>query len=88
MKLTKEQSEKIRKQLCLTNRELEVIKLMFNDVESDKEIAEKLNVAERTAKVYLQNIFNKTQKRKKISVLLKCFDIIELQNKNSQEQQK
>jgi DNA-binding NarL/FixJ family response regulator len=82
--LSKSQSEKIRKQLCLTNRELEVIKLMFNEVESDKEIAEKLNVAEQTAKVFIQRIFNKTQRRKKISVLLKCIDILELQQKINQ----
>lgn len=47
--------EKIR---CLTNRELEVLKLlsfgMFN-----KEIAEKLSISERTVKNHVSNIFKK-----------------------------
>ena len=78
MNLTKYQQEKIRRKFKLSNREIDVLNLLFSGVEAIKEISSRMNINERTCKGYLQRIYLKTGKRKKLSAVLKCLEILDL----------
>jgi DNA-binding NarL/FixJ family response regulator len=79
LKLTQGQLDKIKLHFNLSKRELEVISMLFDYAESDKEIAVRMNIAERTAKLYIWNIYNKTGFRKKNILILKIIEFLYLQ---------
>ena len=78
MKLTQKQLDKIKEKYNLVGRELEIVKLIFDHIEAEKEIGKKLNIAEGTVEVHLQRIYNKTGFRKKISLVLNIIDMLDL----------
>lgn len=78
MILTIIQQEKIRKEFKLSNREMDVIKAILSGKDTDIEIAKSLHLTLMTTKQYIQRIYYKTGKRKKLSAVLKCLEILDL----------
>ena len=78
MNLTKVQQEKIRREFKLSNREMDCLNAIFEGIVKDEDIAKHLKIDIRTAKQHLRNINFKTRTGKKISVLLKCIELLGL----------
>lgn len=60
-------------QVYLTIREIEIIKLIEKEL-SNKEIAEKLFISERTVETHRKNIFRKTKKNTVIGLIKYAYD--------------
>ena len=71
------ETRKLKRIHKLSNREIDVIQLLLNGF-SNKSIAEKLYISERTVKNHLVNIYNKLQVDNKIQLfnILKEFNIL------------
>jgi len=66
-------SETKPEQVYLTLREIEIIKLIENEL-SNKEIAEKLFISERTVETHRKNIFRKTGKNTAVGLIKYAYD--------------
>jgi len=78
MNLSKTQLVKIQKKFKFSKREMSILELLLSDTESMKDMAKAMKVSERMIKNYMQRIFLKTGRRKKLSAVLKCLDIFDL----------
>ena len=78
MNLTNEQLNKVRKKFKFSKREMSILELLLSGTESMKDMAKDMKVSERMIKNYMQRIFLKTGRRKKLSAVLKCLEIFDL----------
>ena len=76
MELTAKQLEQVRKQYRLSPRETQIVELILQGVESNAEIAEKLNVTVLSAKRYVHDLYAKIGTSTKLSVALIVIDSI------------
>lgn len=58
---------------CLTNREVEIIRLIEKEL-SNKQIAEKLFISERTVETHRKNIFRKTSTQSLVGLLKYAYE--------------
>lgn len=73
MKITNKQFEIIKKKYNLTNRELQVVKLIFDECVSNQEIADKMGIELRTAKVHVSHIYTKMNVSQKHMIVLEVL---------------
>lgn len=76
MKLTESQLNKLRKKYKLTQRESEIIKVLFLGINENREIANSIKSSFRTVGVHLANIYKKTGCNNKLSLTMKLLDEI------------
>jgi len=76
MLLSQNDQQKIQKVFRFSKRELEIVLLLCNGIDSTQRIAELLKLSRATIKVYLQRIYSKTQCRTKLTTVLKVIDFI------------
>ena len=70
MLFTNRQLAKLQAKYELTGREVEVVRLLAEGVESNAEIAERLGIELGTAKVHMANIYRKAGRSTKLSLIL------------------
>ena len=58
----------------LTNREIDVIKCLFNCIVDSEEIAKKLEIKQKTVKVHFTNIYRKTNINSRVEIVLRIFE--------------
>ena len=73
MKITNKQFEAVKKKYKLTNRELQVVKLIFDECVSNQEIADKMGISEYTAKAHLARVFLKMNVNQKHMIVLEVL---------------
>ena len=71
MLITKKEFAALQKNYGLTARELEIVKLLFNGVDSNKEIADRLGITVGTARNYAHLINIKLRVESKLQVVIK-----------------
>jgi len=71
MLITKKEFAALQKNYGLTARELEVVKLLFNGVDSNKDIAERMGITVGTARNYAHTIFIKLKVESKLQAVVK-----------------
>jgi DNA-binding NarL/FixJ family response regulator len=74
MLVTKKDLKKIKKKYRLSPRELEVIQLLFQGIDSNKEIAKKLGITVGTAKAYVHSIYVKLRVDSKLQAVIMLGD--------------
>jgi ATP/maltotriose-dependent transcriptional regulator MalT len=74
MNLTKKQLDEIKQRYRLSPRETEIVNLLFTGVESNAELAEKINVTVPTIKTYLHVLYAKVGKSTKLGLVLKLSE--------------
>lgn len=65
--------KKVQEEIMLTQRELEIIKLIENE-NSNRQIAEKLFISERTVETHRKNIFRKTKTNSLIGLMKFAYE--------------
>ena len=73
MNLTKKQLNDIKQRYRLSPRETELMDLLFQGVDSNSEIADRLNITLGSAKVYVHNLYAKIGKNTKLAVVLEAL---------------
>jgi DNA-binding NarL/FixJ family response regulator len=76
MKLSRKQISKIEKKYRLTEKEIEVLKVIFEGASTNKEIAGITETSFRTIGIHLQNIYKKVGENKKHTIVLKILEDI------------
>lgn len=71
MLVTKKEFQALQKHYGLSPRELEVVKLLFNGVDSNKDIAERMGITAGTARNYAHTIFCKLRVESKLQAVVK-----------------
>lgn len=71
MKLTAQQVSKIRNLYGLSSREAQLIRLLFDGIESSQNLAKHTGLSAWTVKVYLRHIYMKMGCKSKLAVVLK-----------------
>ena len=74
MQFTNKQLTYLQKLYRLTNRELQIIRLLAEGKDQNKEIAEKLGLSLATTKIYLHNIYVKVGLNSKLGVTIRLLD--------------
>lgn len=74
MKLSKEQLETLRKEFRLSPRELQVLELTFEGIETSQELAERLGTTTGAVRAAARTLYIKTRARSKHGTLVKCLD--------------
>ena len=69
MKLTKQKLENYRKKFKLSPRELDILDLLFQGINKNSDIADKLDITEGTVKQYFHMLYVKLDRPTKIEVL-------------------
>ena len=80
--VTPKQWPQIGEKLDLAERELEVIKLLFEQLTRDQ-IAEKMGIKSRTVRQYMENIHEKLRVTNRIGVVLRIIQIRDSMQKNT-----
>jgi DNA-binding CsgD family transcriptional regulator len=70
MLFTNRQLVQIQKMYKLTNRELQIVKLLAQGVEANAELAKTLGLSIHTLKVYLRNIYMKAGRNSKVALIV------------------
>ena len=71
MLVTKKEFAALQKNYGLTPRELEVVKLLFKGIDSNKDIAERMGITVGTTKAYVHMIFLKLKVETKLQAVVK-----------------
>jgi len=74
MLVSKEDLKNIQKKYRLTDREMQVIELLFQGIDSNKEIASKMGITVGTAKAYSHSIFIKLRVKTKLQAVIMMGD--------------
>lgn len=74
MLVSKKDLKQIQKKYRLTDREIQVIELLFQGIDSNKDIAKKLGVTVGTAKAYVHSIFIKLRVKTKLQAIIMMGD--------------
>ena len=77
MKLTPKQLDKLREAFRLSPRELEVLVLLLQGVESNEALAQRLGVTVPTAKTTLRFLYAKTGRSTKHGVVVLLVDMLQ-----------
>ena len=70
MLFTTRQLVQLQKMYKLTNRELQIVRLLAQGIDSNEELGKRLDLSMHTVKVYLRNIYLKVGRNSKLSVIV------------------
>lgn len=76
MNLSRKQISKFEEKYKLTEKEIEVLKVIFDGASTNKEIAGITKTSFRTIGIHLQNIYKKVGENKKHTLILKILEEI------------
>jgi DNA-binding CsgD family transcriptional regulator len=69
---------KLQRGYTLTAREIEYIKLLFEGINDNKELADKAENTLLTAKIHISNIYKKLKVSNKVSIILNIIEFLNL----------
>jgi DNA-binding CsgD family transcriptional regulator len=85
MLINKEKWNYVRKSYGLTERQMQIIKLLFDGLDSDR-IAQRLRIRYNTVKAHFGHIYKRAGVQNKAELIMQLFNIVQTYNKSKKRQ--